>query len=138
MSDDGADLTPLGSWFGPIPAWRFGLFLATGVLLHLALPYAVDGVERHPWLLLGVGAVGAALGVPLGRQDARGVLRPRVQRSGRLLWPGLLVFAASCIGLLVAIVLVEDVLLHFPLFLVGAGAAGVAGVRSRDRALARS
>lgn len=136
MSDDGPDLTPLGSWFGPIPAWRFALFLAIGVAIHVVVAWLVEGAGLHAWLVLGVITGGAVLGVPLGRQDARGVLRPRVDHRGRLVWPGVVAFVVLSVAVVVTISLVEDAPLFFPLFMAGAGAAGVTGVRSRDRALA--
>lgn len=136
MSDDGPDLTPLGSWFGPIPAWRFASFLVIGVAVHVVLAWLVEGAGLQPWLVLGVVALGALMGVPLGRQDARGVLRPRVDHRGKLVWPGVVVFVVLSAVVVVTISLGDDAPLFFPLAMAGAGAAGVTGVRSRDRAVA--
>ena len=85
MSRDGEpEVVPFSSWFGPIPAWRLAILAAVGAAAYVLLPQVVDHARPSPWWLLGAVAVGALLGVPMGRQDARGTMRPRPGDNGRL------------------------------------------------------
>ena len=142
MSGDGAEpeseLVPFGSWFGPIDAWRFGMFAAIGLVIHLALPYLADGAELRPLVVAGVLAGGALLGIPMGRQDAKGALRPRSGPDAGPAWPGAVIVVLIGTVLYLVVEQVEDAPLYFPLFMTGMGAAGVTGVRTRDRVRDRS
>jgi hypothetical protein len=129
------ELVPYSSWFGPIPAWRLAILADVGAAAYVLLPQVVDHARPSPWWLLGAVAVGALLGVPMGRQDARGTMGPRSGRNGRLVWPGLAAFFILAIGFPFALTLAESAYLYAPLFVVVLGVSGVTGGWSRDRLL---
>ena len=130
------DVVPYSSWFGPIPAWRLATIAAIGAVAYVLLPLVVDHARLSPWWLLSAVAVGALLGVPMGRQDARGTLHPRQGSNGRLVWPGLAAFFIFCLGFAFALTLDDFAYLYTPLLLVVLGMSGVTGGWSRDRLLA--
>ena len=137
MSRDAeSDLVPYSSWFGPIRPWRLCLLAVLGAVSYVLLPQVVDHPRPSPWWLLAAVAVGALLGVPMGRQDARGTLHPRQGSNGRLVWPGLAAFFIFCLGFAFALTLDDLAYLYTPLLLVVLGMSGVTGGWSRDRLLA--
>ena len=134
--DDQPGLVPYSSWFGPIRPWRLCLLAVLGAVSYVLLPQVVDHPRPSPWWLLAAVAVGALLGVPMGRQDAKGTLHPRRGSNGRLVWPGLAAFLVFGLSLTVALALTETVFFYLPLLLVAMGPAAVTAARARDRLLA--
>jgi hypothetical protein len=127
---------PFSSWFGPIAWWRWAIFAAAGSAVHLALPLWLDAAQRRPVLLVAVLVGGAALGVLMGRHDARRALRPRRADRAGLPGAGAIVVGLSGAALILAQALTEAVVPYVPLVIAACGAAGITGARSRDRALA--
>ena len=134
--DDEPALVPFSSWFGPIRPWRLCLLAVLGAGAYVLFPLLVDHARPSPWWLLVAVAVGALLGVPMGRQDARGTLHPRRGSNGRLVWPGLVAFVVFGVALVSALTLAETTYLYVPLLLVAMGPAAITAAWSRDRLLA--
>lgn len=137
MSEVDPAPAPFSSWFGPIPAWRFAIFAVVGTAAHLALPHVLEEAEIRPLLLVGVLAGGTALGVPMGRHDARRSLRPRRPHRAGLPGAGTILVGLTGTALVLAQTLSDAVAVHLPLVLAAIGAAGAGGAWTRDRSIRR-
>ena len=135
MSEVDPAAAPFSSWFGPIAWWRFAILAAMGVAAHVALPHVFEAAEVRPLLLIGVLVVGAVLGVPLGRHDARRAVRPSRPDPTAIPGVGTILVGLTGTALILAQTLSDAVVVHVPLLVAALGAAGSTGARSRDRAL---